>query len=133
MKQLIAKKNVVVMENVKANTKVNNMVEKYFTVEEQDGKIWIIDNTACHIDGEPFKYKQVDKCRAEMLCEILNDLKSESFTLQDVMNIIHNIKYSNWKLEDLLDYVYGKADMDELWARYDDIHATLRRIQNEHN
>ena len=121
------------MENVKANTKVNNMVEKYFTVEEQDGKIWIIDNTACHIDGEPFKYKQVDKCRAEMLCEILNDLKSESFTLQDVMNIIHNIKYSNWKLEDLLDYVYGKADMDELWARYDDIHATLRRIQNEHN
>lgn len=105
------------------------MSDKYFTVKKNNGETWIVDNTACHIDGEPMKYKQLDECRAEMLCKTLNDLKSESFTLQDIMNIIHNIKYGNWKLEDLLDYVYSKADMDELWSRYDDIAKALKEMR----
>ena len=104
------------------------MNQKYFTVEENNKETWIVNNTACHIDGEPFKYKQVDKCRAEMLCEILNDLEEESITLHDIMAIIHNIKYSNWKLEDLLDYIYGGINMDEIYARYDDIAKALKEM-----
>ena len=80
---------------------------------------------ACHIDGEPFKYEQINKSEADLICELLNDLEEKSITLHDIMAIIHNIKYSNWKLEDLLDYIYSGVSIDEIYARYDDIAKAL--------
>lgn len=110
------------------------MVEEYFTVEKQDGKIWIIDNTCCDMEGEHFKYEQVDKYDAKSICKRLNELSESQSVLSDIMKIVHNIKYNKWSWEDLDDYLYKNVSLDDLWCKYDDIHATiLRRTQNEHN
>ena len=100
-------------------------MNQYFTTEKKDDKIHIVNNMACHIDGEPFIYEQNNENDANVICELLNDLQQESITLHDIMTIIHNIKYSDWKIEDLLDYVYGGVNIDEIYARYDDIAKAL--------
>lgn len=97
----------------------------YFDIETKGEETWIVDNTACHIDGEPFKYKQVDKCRTEMLCKTLNELKQDSFELAHIMNIIHNIRYGNWEWQDLLDYLSGTS-LDDLWAKHDDLSRMIQ-------
>ena len=100
-----------------------------FDIETKGEEIWIVDNTACHIDGEPFKYKQANKSEAEMLCEVLNDLKQDSFVLKNIMEIIHNIRHNNWKWEDLIDYLYNGKDMDDLWCRYDEITKMIKEMK----
>ena len=68
---------------------------KYFTVEAKNGEVWIVNHTAKHIDGEPFKYKQVDKCRAEMVCEILNDLFEYKIETDEILQFLIRVKYCN--------------------------------------
>lgn len=101
------------------------MSKEYFTIKEDKGKVWIVNNTASHIDGKPFKYRQVDKCRAEILCEMLNHMKQESFNLQEIMTIIHNIKYGNWKLEDLMKYIYEGIDIKEIYKEKEYIYEVM--------
>lgn len=95
------------------------MSDKYFNIEENNGAIFIVNNTSCHIDGEPFKYEQVDKYDASLLCEELNDLTQAKIDLQEIMNIIHNIKYNNWEWQDLDDYIYKGISLDELYNKHD--------------
>ena len=112
------------MGRLLANIKTNkgDIMKKAFDIKKENGTVWIINNTACHIDGKPFQYRQIDEDRAKALCEILNNLQSDSDFLSDVMNIVHNIKYGNWKFEDLIDYIYTETSIDELYEKYDTLH-----------
>ena len=78
-----------------------------FEVEVKDGKVWIVNNIACHIDGEPFKYRQVDECRAEMLCTLLNELSEFKAEAHEIITLLQDIKYANadYSLDDVLKLV----------------------------
>ena len=104
-------------------------MSKCFTTEEKDGKIWIVNNGATHIDGEPFKYKQIDKCRAEMLCEELNDLFEYKVFAKEVLEIIHCIKSNLLNWSDLDDYIYKGINIDELRCKYDDLYKAVLNTQ----
>lgn len=83
------------------------IVMSCFEVEVKDGNVWIVDNSAHHIDGEPFKYRQIDECRANMLCDVLNVLYECCIHGKEVVSKLHDIKYSNanYTLDDILELV----------------------------
>ena len=100
-------------------------MNKYFSVKEEDETVWLVNHTACHIDGEPFEYEQGNKIDADLLCNELNELFEYKVTFQDIMTIIHNIKYGEWKWSDLDDYIYKGISLDTLWSRYDDLYKAV--------
>lgn len=94
---------------------------KSFSVKKENGAVYIINHTAHHIDGENFKYEQGNKSDANLLCEELNELFSYKVSFQEIMTIIHNIKYRDWEWSDLEDYIYKGISLDDLWNKYDDL------------
>ena len=85
-----------------------------FEIEEKDGKIWIVNHTAHHIDGEPFKYEQGDEIDAEFLCKECNELFQAKIDLNEIMNLVHNVKYGKLEWSDLDDYFYKGKSMEEM-------------------
>lgn len=103
---------------------------KYFTIEKDKDKTYLVDNTRCDIEGKPFKY-EVDKYDAKELADMMNQLFSEHISLAEILNIVHNIKYGKWDWNDLHDYIYKGISMDELWCRYDSIHKVIIEAKNK--
>lgn len=103
-------------------------MKQCYTIEKKDDEVWIVDNTTCHIDGEPFKYKQVDECRAKALSEVLNELHSYKQSLKDIMEIIHNITYGEFEYTDLENYIYKGVNIEDIHYKYDDIARTIKEM-----
>ena len=104
-----------------------------FEIKKENKAVYIVNNTACHIDGEPFTYQQGDEIDAELLCQELNALFGYKTSLQNIMTIIHNIKYNNWEWSDLNDYVYKGISLDALYSKYDDLYKEILESQKGDN
>ena len=104
-----------------------------FEVKEKDEKIWIINHTSCHIDGEPFEYEQSNQDDAKLLCQELNQLLRYKISFSEIMGIIHNIKYGDWHWEDLEEYVYKGTSMNELWCKHDELCKMITKEKENQN
>ena len=95
-----------------------------FEIKRENKAVYIVNNTACHIDGEPFRYKQGDEIDADFLCKELNELHTCKETLSDIMSIIHNIKYGNSDWQDLDDFIYKGINIED--ALHDELAKMIK-------
>ena len=100
----------------------------YFEIKKRDEKVYIVDNTCCDMDGEHFEYEQANKFDAETICERLNTLQSSKTTLNDIMDIIHNIKYGDFEYSDLEDYIYKGVNLEDIHCKYNNITKTIKEM-----
>lgn len=69
------------------------MTEQY-NVVCYDGFYAIEDKFSTHIDGETFKYRCYDKCRAEFLCRMLNEKNNRITDLEQfIIDIYKTVMY----------------------------------------
>ena len=99
------------------------MENKRYNILSKQGVYWVEDKFSRHIDGETFKYRCYDKCRAEALCEILNEQEDMIMELKkflydinkSIMYTIDNEKnYGDEYVSEVLQDLEDEFKLDEV-------------------
>ena len=75
----------------------------------------IIDGTRCDILGNSLEYDMENEYDIELICKFLNEFFEGKMILEEILRIMHGIKYGDLEYEALDDYIYKGVDINDIF------------------